>query len=99
MSITDAVGVVVSTDLERIGGFACSDELVNRLQANIIRSQRGNFVSVPTDCPQRDERLGWTGDIQVFAPTGAFNFDADSSSPDGWPTWPPTRGPRAACPR
>jgi len=83
VSITDAVGVVVSSDLERTGGFACSDELVNRLQANIVRSQRGNFVSVPTDCPQRDERLGWTGDIQVFAPTGAFNFDADSFL-SGW---------------
>ena len=75
--VEGAVGVVVSSDLERTGGFACSDELVNRLQANIVRSQRGNFVSVPTDCPQRDERLGWTGDIQVFTPTGAFNFDAD----------------------
>ena len=75
--IAAATGVVVSSDLPRTGGFACSDELVNRLQANIVRSQRGNFVSVPTDCPQRDERLGWTGDIQVFTPTGAFNFDAD----------------------
>jgi alpha-L-rhamnosidase len=83
VSVGDAVGVVVSSDLERIGGFACSDDLVNRLQANIVRSQRGNFVSVPTDCPQRDERLGWTGDIQVFAPTGAFNFDADSFL-SGW---------------
>lgn len=81
--LEDAVGVIVSSDLERTGGFACSDELVNRLQANIVRSQRGNFVSVPTDCPQRDERLGWTGDIQVFTPTGAFNFDADGFL-SGW---------------
>ena len=57
------------------GTFSCSDELLNRLQENIVRSQLGNFVSVPTDCPQRDERLGWTGDVLAFAATAAFNFD------------------------
>ncbi|MEO6716920.1 MAG: family 78 glycoside hydrolase catalytic domain [Novosphingobium sp.] len=67
---------VVSSDLREIGHFACSDELVNRLYSNIKWSQRGNFFAIPTDCPQRDERLGWTGDIQVFAETACANFDA-----------------------
>ena len=52
-----------------------SDPLINQLQHNILWGQKGNFVDVPTDCPQRDERLGWTGDIQVFAQTAAFNMD------------------------
>ncbi|WP_308128230.1 glycoside hydrolase family 78 protein [Modestobacter italicus] len=63
------------TDMERTGWFACSDPLVTRLHENVVWSMRGNFVHVPTDCPQRDERLGWTGDIQVFAPTAAFLYD------------------------
>jgi alpha-L-rhamnosidase len=72
----DAVaGVVLSTDLPWTGTFECSDPLVTRLQRNIQWSQRGNYLDVPTDCPQRDERLGWTGDAQVFAPTGSFNAD------------------------
>lgn len=66
---------VVSSDLREIGHFACSDPLVTQLQSNIVWSQRGNFIALPTDCPQRDERLGWTGDIQVFAPTACANFD------------------------
>jgi alpha-L-rhamnosidase len=75
----DGVEVVaVASDLRRTGRFACSDERVNRLYANVIWSQRANFLSIPTDCPQRDERLGWTGDIQVFAPTACRNFDARS---------------------
>lgn len=57
------------------GSFECSDPMVNRLQANIVWGQRGNFLSVPTDCPQRDERLGWTGDAQIFARTACFNMD------------------------
>lgn len=67
--------VVVHSDLERTGRFACSDPRVERLHENVLWSMRGNFVSIPTDCPQRDERLGWTGDIQVFAPTAAFLHD------------------------
>ena len=63
--------VVVHSDMERTGWFSCSDDLVNRLHENVVWGQRGNFLSVPTDCPQRDERLGWTGDIQVFAPTAS----------------------------
>jgi alpha-L-rhamnosidase len=57
------------------GAFTCSDPLVNQLQHNITWGQKGNFVDVPTDCPQRDERLGWTGDIQVFVRTAAFNLN------------------------
>ncbi|MDP9736802.1 family 78 glycoside hydrolase catalytic domain [Curtobacterium sp. 260] len=66
---------VVSSDLEAVGSWDSSDELLNRLHENVRRSARGNFVSIPTDCPQRDERLGWTADIQVFAPTATYLFD------------------------
>ena len=68
-------GIVVSSDLEQTGQLATSDSLLNRLQQNIIWGQRSNFLDVPTDCPQRDERLGWTGDAQVFARTAGFNLD------------------------
>ena len=57
------------------GSFSCSEPLINQLQHNIQWGQKGNFLDVPTDCPQRDERLGWTGDAQVFSMTAAFNFD------------------------
>jgi len=69
-----AVGCVIHTDMEQTGFFRCSDELLNKLQQNIVWGQRGNFLDVPTDCPQRDERLGWTGDAQVFIRTAAFNY-------------------------
>jgi alpha-L-rhamnosidase len=69
--------VVVSSDLRRIGEFECSDPDLNQLHRNVVWGQRGNFLDVPTDCPQRDERLGWTGDIAVFAPTAAFLFDVN----------------------
>ncbi|MBD3375050.1 Bacterial alpha-L-rhamnosidase [candidate division KSB1 bacterium] len=68
-------GIVIHSDYEITGTFACSNELINQLQHNIQWGQRGNFLDVPTDCPQRDERLGWTGDAQAFAPTAAFNAD------------------------
>ena len=78
--------------MERTGWFECSDPLVNRLHENVVWGMRGNFLDVPTDCPQRDERLGWTGDIQVFAPTASFLYDsAGLSCSPGWPTWPPSR--------
>lgn len=63
------------SDLPCVGSFECSDELLNQLQRNIMTSLKANFVDIPTDCPQRDERSGWTGDIAVFAPTAAFNMD------------------------
>ena len=74
----DAItAVVVSSELERTGEFECSDELLNQLHRNVVWGTRGNFLDVPTDCPQRDERLGWTGDLAVFAPTAAYLFDVE----------------------
>ncbi|MCF2533577.1 alpha-L-rhamnosidase [Yinghuangia soli] len=73
----DAVrAVVVHSDMTRTGSFSCSEHLVNRLHENAVWSMRGNFLDVPTDCPQRDERLGWTGDIQAFAPTACQLYDS-----------------------
>ncbi|MFI5610195.1 family 78 glycoside hydrolase catalytic domain [Amycolatopsis sp. NPDC051903] len=69
---------VVHTDLPRTGGFSTSHPLVDRFHENVVWGMRGNFLSIPTDCPQRDERLGWTGDIQVFAPTATFLYDCDA---------------------
>jgi alpha-L-rhamnosidase len=74
----DVVAMAAHTDLDRTGDFECSDPQVNRLYQNIIWSQKGNYFDVPTDCPQRDERLGWTGDTQFFIPTAAYNFDVAS---------------------
>ena len=72
----DAIkGMVVSSDNARTGEFACSNPLVNQLQSNIFWGQRGNYLEIPTDCPQRDERLGWMGDAQIFARTATFNND------------------------
>ncbi len=72
----DAItGIVIHSDMETTGHFDSSNQLVNQLQSNIVWGERGNFLDVPTDCPQRDERLGWTGDAQVFARTAAFNMD------------------------
>jgi alpha-L-rhamnosidase len=68
--------VVVGSDLARTGWFESSSELLNRFHENVVWGMRGNFLDVPTDCPQRDERLGWTGDIQVFAPSASFLFNA-----------------------
>jgi alpha-L-rhamnosidase len=68
-------GVVVHSAMERTGTFESSSSLLNKLEHNIIWGQKGNFLDVPTDCPQRDERLGWTGDAQAFAPTASFNFE------------------------
>lgn len=67
--------VALYSDFDVIGGFECSDERLTRLQKNIEWGGKSNFVDIPTDCPQRDERLGWTGDIAVFSRTAAFNFD------------------------
>ncbi|MDO8210455.1 family 78 glycoside hydrolase catalytic domain [Conexibacter sp. CPCC 206217] len=68
-------GRVVTTDAPRYGTFRTSDPLVDRIQQNIVWGQWSNFLAVPTDASQRDERLGWTGDIQAFASTGSFNGD------------------------
>jgi alpha-L-rhamnosidase len=95
----DFAGVVIHSDLPRTGHFACSDPLLNQLQHNIIWGQKGNFLDVPTDCPQRDERMGWTGDAQAFGRTAAFNLNvagfmtkwlrdvAADQAPDGAVPW------------
>lgn len=66
---------VIHSDMRRTGWFRCSDPRLEQLHDNVVWSMRGNFVDIPTDCPQRDERLGWTGDLQVFAPTATFLYD------------------------
>ncbi len=75
--------VAISSDTPRRGDFACSHPVLGRLHENVVWSQRDNFVSVPTDCPQRDERLGWTGDAQAFADTASTLFDAEAF----WRSW------------
>ena len=77
MTADDFTAVAVHSDIERTGDFDCGVPLVNQLYQNILWGQRGNFLDVPTDCPQRDERLGWTGDAQVFARTASYNFKVD----------------------
>src|SRR2546422_868029 len=74
---TTITGIAVSSDLVQTGSLVTSDSLLNHLQRNIVWGQRSNFLDVPTDCPQRDEPLGWTGDAQVFARTAAFNMDVN----------------------
>ena len=76
IDVRDFAGVVIHSDIETTSGFECSSERVNQLFHNIQWGQRGNFVDVPTDCPQRDERLGWTGDCQAFARTACINMDS-----------------------
>jgi alpha-L-rhamnosidase len=74
-TLDSLTGVVVHSDMSVTGRFTTSSPLLNQLQHNIQWGQKGNFLDVPTDCPQRDERLGWTGDAQVFSRTAAFNMD------------------------
>ena len=76
LSLDAFTGVVVHSAIEPSGTFETSNAMLNQLQHNIIWGQKGNFLDVPTDCPQRDERLGWTGDAQVFARTACFNHDS-----------------------
>ena len=71
----DFTALVIHSDMPSVGKLETSDPLINRLICNIRWGQRGNFVDIPTDCPQRDERLGWTGDINAFCGTAAFNYD------------------------
>lgn len=78
-----AVARAYHTDLERTGWLETSDPSLNRLHENVVWGMRGNFVDIPTDCPQRDERVGWTGDIQVFGPTASTLFDV-SGMLAGW---------------
>ncbi len=94
-ALVAVTGRVVTSDTPPTGTFECSNPMLNRLQKNIVWGQRGNFLSIPTDCPQRDERLGWMGDAQIFVRTACFNMDVaafftkwlrdveDAQSPDG----------------
>jgi len=79
----DAEAIVMHTDMVRTGWFESSHPGLNQLHSNVVWSMRDNFVDVPTDCPQRDERMGWTGDIQVFAPTALYLFGAQGTLA-GW---------------
>ncbi|SOD93323.1 glycoside hydrolase family 78 protein [Spirosoma fluviale] len=74
----DFTAITLYSDIPKTGEFTTSNPLINQLQSNIQWGQRGNFLDVPTDCPQRDERLGWTGDAEVFSRTAAFNFGVNS---------------------
>ena len=75
LAADDIRAVVVHSDMRRTGWWECSDQRLNRLHENVVWSMRGNFVGIPTDCPQRDERLGWTGDLNAFACTATFLYD------------------------
>jgi alpha-L-rhamnosidase len=74
----DFTAIALYSDMPKTGNFECSNPLVNQLQHNIQWGQQGNFLDIPTDCPQRDERLGWTGDAQVFSRTAAYNRGVDN---------------------
>lgn len=93
------------SDVEQSGEFECSDDRLNQLQSNIIWGSKSNFMDIPTDCPQRDERMGWTGDIALFAPTACYNFhmrrflekwlddmEAEQLSTGGFPNTIPAQG-------
>ncbi len=75
VDINEFSAIVIHSDIKRTGSFRCGYEKLNRFYENIIWGQLGNYIDVPTDCPQRDERLGWTGDAEVFCRTAAINFD------------------------
>lgn len=77
LDFNNVTAVVIHSDIERTGRFTCGDENLNQLYSNIIWGQKDNFVDIPTDCHQRDERLGWTADIQVFCRTAAINFNIE----------------------
>ncbi len=77
VDLDDFVSVAVYSDMKRTGHFICGYDKLNRLYSNTVWGQRSNFVDVPTDCPQRDERLGWTGDANVFCRTAAINYDVE----------------------
>ena len=77
VSLDDFEAIVVHSDMKKTGKLECSDPELNRLFRNIEWGQRGNFLDIPTDCPQRDERLGWTGDAEIFCRTATYQFDTE----------------------
>lgn len=74
--VIELIGLPITTKLTESGSFSCSSSIVNKLYSNAVWGQKSNFVSIPTDCPQRDERLGWTGDAQIFCRSALYNTDA-----------------------
>ncbi len=78
LSLDNFTGYVIYSRMDSIGQIETSNEKVNQLFKNALWGQKGNFLDIPTDCPQRDERLGWTGDIQIFSATACFNMDVDA---------------------
>lgn len=77
IDVSEVFFYICHNDLVHTGCFRCSSELVNKIYENVMWGQRSNFISIPTDCPQRDERLGWTGDAQIFCATAMYNFDCN----------------------
>ncbi len=75
--VENFTAIAVHSDLRQTIAFDCSNSLVNHLFNNILWGQRDNFLDVPTDCPQRDERIGWTGDAQVFFKAACYNYDVE----------------------
>ena len=77
LEITGVKGVVLSENLTRTGYFGCENALANKIYENIYRGQTRNFIGLPLDCPQRDERIGWSGDAQIFFSTATYNADCE----------------------
>lgn len=78
VNLDDFTGIAIYSDMKRTGYIQCGNSQLNRFFENVLWSQRANFIDVPTDCPQRDERMGWTGDAQVFAKTACYNYDVET---------------------
>ena len=78
INLDDFRAVAIYSDMARTGDFSCGNEKLNQLYSNIVWGMRGNYIDVPTDCPQRDERLGWTGDAQVFCRAATLNYDVEN---------------------
>jgi len=91
-------GIVLQSDTPLTGEFSCSEPLLNKLQSNIQWSQRGNFIEIPTDCPQRDERQGWTGDAQIFIREACFNMDVSGFFAKWQDDLADAQGPKGAIP-
>ena len=77
VNVNDIRAIVVHSEMKRTGYYHCGNEKINQLYHNVIWGHKSNYLDIPTDCPQRDERLGWTGDTQVFARTAAINYDVE----------------------
>jgi alpha-L-rhamnosidase len=91
--------IALYSDMPKTGSFSCSNPMLKQLQSNITWSQRSNFMDIPTDCPQRSERYGWTADAQVFCPTAAFNYNVDSFYTKWLADLAADQGPDGAVPR